>query len=92
MFYLYALLGMCGGLISAAFAFLSISDGTFTISTINNSNFSYSLPSYKNQLIGVGISTGIGICSGLILFAIIWLVNEEINSDYYHDKSYWLIK
>jgi hypothetical protein len=71
VFYLYTVMGTFGGLASAIFASQAAQDTNFS----SISSIGYVLPSYQNQFIGVGLSLGIGLVSGLIMAPLICFMN-----------------
>ena len=88
VFYLFAVIGTLGGLVSAIFAAQAANDTI--LSSITDSG--YTIPTSQNQLVGVGISVALGTISGLILSPVICLMNIETDLDYYHDRAYWIIE
>jgi ammonia channel protein AmtB len=71
VFYLFAVLGACGGLVSAIFVTQSRNNSSFTSITYSG----YVLPAYWNQFIGVGISAAMGLAGGAALAPLICLLN-----------------
>jgi ammonium transporter Rh len=68
--YLYGIVGAAGGLVSAIFTEESKDERKFASLPLG-----FVLQSASNQLIGVGISAGIGICGGILVGLLLCLVS-----------------
>jgi len=89
VFFTFALQGLFGGLLSAIFVYLA---NTYNFAKYSANSEIYSLPAWTGQLIGSGISAGIGLLGGLILSPVICLINHHTKIDHYHDRAYWIIE
>ncbi len=89
IFFLFGIQGFLGGIFSAVMRAINQSQSSYSASYD-------SLPAkyvydQRGQISATFVSMGMGVCTGLILFVIIYLLNRETQEDLYHDKTYWLV-
>lgn len=68
--YVYGIIGAAGGLVSAIFTEESKNESKFA-----NMPLGWGLQSASSQLVGVGISAGIGTCGGIVIGLLLCLVS-----------------
>jgi hypothetical protein len=90
VFFLFAVHGFLGGIVSAPIRAVNKSQNSYS-SSYNGLPSKYAYDQ-SGQISATFVSLGMGILSGLLLFAIIYLFNRESHEDLYHDKTYWLVE
>jgi hypothetical protein len=87
--FLFGVQGFLGGLFSSVMRAINKTSGTFA------SSYSGLISKYvfdqRGQISAVFITLGISIITGIVVFLLIKLVNQEQKEDYYHDKTYWIM-
>jgi len=86
--FLFGVQGFLGGLFSSVMRAINQTSGTYATSYSNLiAKFVYN---QRGQISATFITLGISIITGIVVYILIRLVNQEQQDDYYHDKTYWI--
>lgn len=88
VFFTFVVFGFIGGLSSAAFRAISLSNPPYTDEYTNLAS-PYNVMDPRGQVSATFISLGIGLLTGLVVGAILLTFNSEEANDYFHDNAYW---
>ena len=86
VFFMFGIQGMAGGFLSAIFVKIAIDHHSSSYPT----TAPYALPTQNGQLTATGFTIAIAIAAGLIVGILINTLSNEVPSDHYHDRAYWI--
>jgi hypothetical protein len=79
---------MLGGLFSSIFVQIAT---IYSPDLYSTTSAPYALRQTSGALVATGISIAIAFLNGIVVGAILNLMNKDIKTDHYHDRAYWII-